>query len=95
MSGDEFTAVVEDVATSVAAVDIAGRVIGELGSDYQVGEALIHATVSIGMSLSASGAADPQDLLHQADIALYRAKAAGKSRWALFGEDVDSKLAQQ
>jgi len=80
--GDEFVVVSPSHAEPSAARALADRIRLAVGEPVAVDGHEVAATVSIGVALG--GAASTVDgLLRDADIAMYRAKAAGKDRWAL------------
>ena len=95
LSGDEFTVLLEDIAAQRDAVIVAERIIRELGSPFFIDGHEVFVTISIGIAVSTPGESRPGDLLRDADIALYRAKAAGKARWAIFSVDLTPPRAEQ
>jgi diguanylate cyclase (GGDEF)-like protein/PAS domain S-box-containing protein len=86
LGGDEFAVLIEDAADGDAAERIAGRMIDELSRSFQ----LDGREVAIGGSIGVAGwtpgrpVLSADELLRRADIAMYRAKAAGKGRWLAF-----------
>ena len=82
--GDEFTVLLEAVASEQGAIAVAERVIGELSAPFALGDREIFVSASVGVSLSGNGRDDPEELLREADIAMYRAKRMGPGRHALF-----------
>jgi diguanylate cyclase (GGDEF)-like protein/PAS domain S-box-containing protein len=85
LGGDEFALLCEGVAESEAKT-ISDRVIHSLTQPIVVQDREIIQAASIGISLYGPGVnvEDPDEMLGEADMAMYRAKAAGKSRYALF-----------
>jgi diguanylate cyclase (GGDEF)-like protein/PAS domain S-box-containing protein len=85
LGGDEFALLCEGVGEAEAKT-IADRVIEALTQPVEVQEREIIQPASIGISLYGPGVSveDPDDMLGEADMAMYRAKAGGKSRYALF-----------
>ncbi len=85
IGGDEFALLCERVGEEQVR-KIADRVIDAMGRPIEVQGRQIRQSASIGIALySASGAPlEPDEMLGEADLAMYRAKAAGKSRYALF-----------
>jgi diguanylate cyclase (GGDEF)-like protein/PAS domain S-box-containing protein len=85
LGGDEFALLCEGVGESDAKT-IADRVIGALTRPIYVQDREIIQPASIGISLYGPGVSveEPDVMLGEADMAMYRAKAAGKSRYALF-----------
>ncbi|HEX9984711.1 MAG TPA: EAL domain-containing protein [Thermoanaerobaculia bacterium] len=84
LGGDEFAILIDDIEHETDAVRAARRIQDELLVPFGVGPHEIFTTVSIGIALSTTGYLDPQDVLRDADIAMYRAKARGKARHEVF-----------
>ncbi|MEO8900282.1 MAG: EAL domain-containing protein [Polyangiaceae bacterium] len=84
LGGDEFTALIEDVQSEVDATRIAAKINQELSEPFYLGGAEVFATVSIGIALSSSHYKQPEDMLRDADTAMYRAKSDGRSRHQVF-----------
>ncbi len=84
LGGDEFTVLLDDIRDPIEAIRVAGRVQAELASPFVVNEQEIVISASIGIASSASPHLNAEDLLRDADIAMYRAKKAGKARCEVF-----------
>ncbi|ETA01398.1 EAL domain-containing protein [Frankia sp. B2] len=84
MGGDEFVILVADTAGTADAVAVAETVLAALASPLRVGDHALSIGASIGIVERPVAGGDYADLLRAADITLYRAKAEGKGRWALF-----------
>lgn len=84
--GDEFAVLVPDAENAHEAMQIADRLIAAAARTFVIEGEAVGATVSIGVALGLPLAAPlwPDVLLQQADMALYRAKAAGKGRAVVF-----------
>ncbi|MEJ7872837.1 MAG: EAL domain-containing protein, partial [Rubrobacteraceae bacterium] len=82
--GDEFTVLLEDVASVSDAVRVAERIEEALRAPFYLGGRERIITTSIGIVLSTPGRELPEVLLRHADVAMYRAKAAGRARYAVF-----------
>ena len=85
LSGDEFALLCEEVGEKELRT-IADRVIDAMADPIEVQGREITQAVSIGIAMYAADGspAEPDQMLGDADLAMYRAKAAGKSRYALF-----------
>ncbi len=81
--GDEFVVVVPDVANASQAERIAERIVSAVGTELTIRGHRIVPTVSIGIALNVADSTSAS-LLRDADAALFRAKAAGRSRWQFF-----------
>jgi len=84
LGGDEFTILLEDTVRIEEAEEVAERIQRELATPFQVGAHTVHTTVSIGIVSSETGYNRPEDVLRDADIAMYRAKALGRAGYQLF-----------
>jgi diguanylate cyclase (GGDEF)-like protein/PAS domain S-box-containing protein len=84
LGGDEFAMLIEEIDHEADAVRMAQRIQDALSIPFDVGGHEIFTTVSIGIALSTSGYKVAQDVLRDADIAMYRAKSRGKARHELF-----------
>ena len=84
LGGDEFAVLIESVEHVADTVRAARRIEDALAEPFQLDGHEIFTTVSIGIAVSTTGYRDPQDVLRDADIAMYRAKARGKARHEVF-----------
>ena len=92
LSGDEFTVVLEDIASLQEAEDIAHQLISAFMQPLNFGERLeLSVSPSIGISLYPDHAQVPTDLLKHADTAMYQAKAAGRHTYQVYSETMDEK----
>jgi len=80
LGGDEFTILLDDIRDPVEAVRVAERVQADLATPFVVNQQEIVISASIGIAASTSPHTQAEDLLRDADIAMYRAKRAGKAR---------------
>jgi len=80
LGGDEFTILLDDIRGPIEAVRVAERVQAELAAPFVVNQQEIVISASIGIASSISPHTQAEDLLRDADIAMYRAKRAGKAR---------------
>jgi PAS domain S-box-containing protein len=80
LGGDEFTILLDDIRDPIEAVRVAERVQAELAAPFAVNQERIVLSASIGIAFSASPHDRAEDLVRDADIAMYRAKRAGKAR---------------
>ncbi|HXJ19425.1 MAG TPA: EAL domain-containing protein [Polyangia bacterium] len=84
IGGDEFVMLVEDLAVPEDAVRVAERIHSALSEPFSLGGHELVARGSIGIATSDPGYARPDEVLRDADTALYQAKQAGKSCTAVF-----------
>jgi diguanylate cyclase (GGDEF)-like protein/PAS domain S-box-containing protein len=93
--GDEFTVLLDDIAEPSDATRIADRILHELGLPFTLSGQEVFTSASIGIALSHQRYERPDDLLRDADIAMYRAKALGKARYELFDADMHARAVSQ
>jgi diguanylate cyclase (GGDEF)-like protein/PAS domain S-box-containing protein len=84
LGGDEFTVLLEDPHEPDDAVTVATRILEALKTPFNLSSQEVFVTASIGIALSSTGYSRPQDVLRDADTAMYRAKAMGKARFQIF-----------
>ena len=84
LAGDEFTILLPEARCREEAERIAGRVVVALSEPFQVGEHASYLGASIGIALSPDHGADLTQLMKAADVAMYHAKASGRSRTCVY-----------
>ena len=82
--GDEFTVLLEELHDPSDTIRVAERIQQKLAVPFDLNGQEIVLTVSIGVAFSGNAGAEAQDVLGDAEIAMYRAKSAGKSRCEVF-----------
>ncbi len=93
LGGDEFAILAEDLDKGRHAVVLAERVLEALRQPIHVAGTEIASSASIGITFSSMGYTAPQDMLRDADTAMYKAKAGGKARYALFDAALHTEVA--
>lgn len=88
LGGDEFAILLEDLKTIEEATKLAERIQQSLASPFHLGIQEVFTSVSIGIAFSKPDLNSPEELLRNADIAMYEAKALGKTRYELFDENL-------
>ncbi|MCO6392027.1 EAL domain-containing protein [Aliihoeflea aestuarii] len=84
LGGDEFTVLLEGVVDTGKAVEFAGRLLQALSRPIDVGGQNIYASASIGVAAHTDDYSHVADVMRDADLAMYRAKSAGRSRVEVF-----------
>jgi diguanylate cyclase (GGDEF)-like protein/PAS domain S-box-containing protein len=90
LGGDEFVILLEDIRTATDATLFADRIQKALKAAFNLEGREVFTTASIGIALSTLGYERPEDMLRDADIAMYRAKSMGKARSAVFDRAMHS-----
>ena len=95
LGGDEFAILVENLHSDQDVIDLAERLQRALRQPIRLGTAEVSTSVSIGITTSAFSYDGPEDVMRDADIAMYRAKAQGKARYALFDSALHAEVSSQ
>ena len=82
--GDEFTILLEDIDDLSAAIQVAEQIQAALASSFVLRQQEVFTTVSIGIAPSHPHYRRPEELLRNADIAMYSAKNLGRARYSVF-----------
>jgi diguanylate cyclase (GGDEF)-like protein/PAS domain S-box-containing protein len=92
LGGDEFVILAEDMQTDAEALTVAERVLHTLEKPFVVGSAEVTMSASVGVSVSHNPDGDPETLLREADVAMYRAKRSGGYRLELFDDSLRREM---
>jgi diguanylate cyclase (GGDEF)-like protein len=84
LGGDEFVVLTEGSAPTAVADVVAERILAALEPPFVISSSDIPLSVTASIGIATGDRTTPEELLRDADIALYRAKAAGKSRFTVF-----------
>jgi diguanylate cyclase (GGDEF)-like protein/PAS domain S-box-containing protein len=84
LGGDEFTILLEDLQEDGNVLNVAKRILAELAVPLSIGGAEVFTSASIGIALGPAAYTHPDELLRDADAAMYAAKAGGKARYEVF-----------
>jgi diguanylate cyclase (GGDEF)-like protein/PAS domain S-box-containing protein len=95
MGGDEFAILQTAVAQPADASTLARRVIETLGEPYEIDGHQVVIGASVGIALGPSDGNFPDQLIRNADLALYRAKADGKGTLSFFEKQMDALIQQR
>lgn len=96
LGGDEFTVILEQVDSDESVAIVTGRIIRSLGMPFAIHDQETHPIhASIGISLFPGDANDAEELLKNADIAMYAAKAAGKDSFRFFEPHLSDRLLEK
>ena len=93
--GDEFAFCCHDVASEFDASALAERVIARLSEVVTVEGNEVASTFSMGIAVGTDKDLDSEELLRRADVAMYRAKERGRSRFEIFNEDLQAKVVER
>jgi len=86
LGGDEFVILLDNAASEMEVLASAYRILDVVGGPIEIAGQLVSHTASIGIVIAKRGAQNPMDLLGQADVALYAAKAQGRNQAVIFDQ---------
>jgi Amt family ammonium transporter len=86
LGGDEFAIITEDYEDTNEIIQIAKRIQSVAEMPFHMDNAVTHISTSIGIVLEAQPYDDPENILRDADIAMYRAKAKGRACFKIFNQ---------
>lgn len=86
LGGDEFAVLLDGIRGAEDAVQVAERIMQALDVPFAVGGRELHSSASVGIALARPHYGSAEEVLRDADAAMYRAKAEGRKRYALFDE---------
>jgi diguanylate cyclase (GGDEF)-like protein/PAS domain S-box-containing protein len=89
--GDEFAILLDDIKDVSDSIRIAERIQIDFAAPFRLEEQDVFTSVSIGIALGATGFDSPDELLRDADTAMYRAKVQGKARHEVFDKEMHSR----
>ncbi|HEV2883320.1 MAG TPA: EAL domain-containing protein [Pyrinomonadaceae bacterium] len=91
VGGDEFTILLEDLTGEDEAVAVAERIHQELKMPFNLGGRDVFTTVSIGIAPGSVAYGQPDEILRDADTAMYRSKSLGRARHEMFDEEMHAR----
>ncbi|HYA37768.1 MAG TPA: EAL domain-containing protein [Candidatus Methylomirabilis sp.] len=91
IGGDEFTVILENLASADEAAMAAGRLIQKFAESMKINGREIIVTLSIGIAIFPDATKDPQRLLKDADAAMHEAKESGRNRFVFYTQELDAR----
>ncbi|HUF99651.1 MAG TPA: bifunctional diguanylate cyclase/phosphodiesterase [Ilumatobacter sp.] len=95
MGGDEFVVLIDGATTDVAPERVAERLLQAMRHAFVLDGATMPIIVSASIGIAIGDRCTAGNLLRDADVALYRAKAAGRNRYEIFHADMQSEILQR
>ncbi len=93
--GDEFAILLDDVKESLYALATANRLKDILSRPFNINGKQIFSTVSIGVAVSTIGYENPDEILRDADMAMYQAKEFGKARVEIYDKSMHERVSER
>jgi diguanylate cyclase (GGDEF)-like protein/PAS domain S-box-containing protein len=92
IGGDEFAVLQGDVEDQDGAATLAGRLVAALGDPFPIRGHDVHMSPSIGISVFPGDSSGPDELLRNADMAMYLAKSKGRNNYQFFTPALNDQL---
>ena len=91
LGGDEFAVIMPDATDGPSLTSLCWRLLSALSQPYDLAGNSVVSGTSIGIAISSAEVLDPETLLRNADLALYRAKSDGRGTFRFFEREMDDK----
>ena len=91
IGGDEFVVLLDDLASPEDANVVADRLLTAFSKGYAINDQNVFSTASVGIVTSGLGHSSVEELLRDADTAMYEAKAAGRGRYVVFDDPMRAR----
>jgi diguanylate cyclase (GGDEF)-like protein/PAS domain S-box-containing protein len=95
IGGDEFVVLLDGIDGLGGAIEVAERLLSTFSSPHSLGGHEVMSTASIGIVTSDGDYSKPDEMIRDADTAMYQAKAAGRARYVVFDEQMHAKALQR
>jgi diguanylate cyclase (GGDEF)-like protein len=92
MGGDEFAIMQVEITQPSDAISFANRVIESVSAPYDIDGRQVVIGTSIGIALAPTDGATPDEIMRNADLALYRAKGDGRATYRFFELEMDTQM---
>ncbi|MDM0118897.1 putative bifunctional diguanylate cyclase/phosphodiesterase [Variovorax arabinosiphilus] len=92
LGGDEFAVLQTEMAEPAAAGALAAKILEELARPYMLAGNEVHVSASIGICPFIPGSEGPDEMVGQADVALYRSKEHGRNQYHFHSENLDLEV---
>lgn len=95
LGGDEFTILIENMRDQEESITVAERIYQELSLPFKIENQEIFTSASIGIAFSSDHYGQPEDMLRDADITMYRAKEGGRGRYEIFDQSMRTRAVER
>jgi len=95
LGGDEFVVLLDGITGLGGAIEVAERLLNTFSKPHKLGSHEVTSTASIGIVTSKADYTRPDEVIRDADTAMYQAKAAWKARYVVFDEQMHAKALQR
>ncbi|MEA5536187.1 EAL and GGDEF domain-containing protein [Crocosphaera sp. XPORK-15E] len=91
LGGDEFIILLDDLQEEIEALHIADRIIEAIKTPFKIDNQEVFTTASLGIAFNKQENENADHILRNADLAMYKAKAQGKSRYVIFDQEMHAQ----
>lgn len=95
LGGDEFLVLLANLDSEEPVLAVVERLVQALARSYRLDGTVVHITASIGIAMGDGGLEQPEQLIRQADLAMYKAKQAGRNNFQWFSDGLDHKVSER
>ena len=95
MGGDEFVVLIDGASLEAAPELVAERLLNLMRQPFELDQVSLPIIVNVSVGIAMGDRANPEDLLRDADVALYQAKNAGKNRYEVFDPEVRTEISKR
>lgn len=91
LGGDEFAVLLQDIVSESAVIDLAQRIQDTFKAPFRIEGTSITSSASIGIAFSSARYETPDEVIRDADLAMYKAKTLGKAQYAVFDSSLHDR----
>lgn len=95
LGGDEFLILIDDLKSLDEVTSVAERLLDELARPYFLEQHEVYSTASMGIVIGNKYYKRPEDIIRDADTAMYEAKRSGKSRYVIFDDSMRKRVIRE
>ena len=95
LGGDEFAIIQFEIADAQSALILGEKIVSAFEAPFDLGGSEARVGASVGIAVASDSEATSEDLMRQADIALYEAKDSGRGRCQLFAGELDDAIREK
>ena len=92
LGGDEFAILLMGLSSAAGVTPLAQRIVQALAAPFELADQRVHCGGSVGIAIYGVDGTEPEDLMSKADLALYRAKADGRSTFSFYDIAMDQQM---
>lgn len=95
LAGDEFAILQREATSTDAVAALASRIVASIGAPYEIEGQTVSVGVSIGLAIAPTHGREPDTLMKCADLAMYKAKNAGRGQFCFYDPELDREVQER